>query len=837
MLKQRYIHADAIDMANTGKTSVVAEEATYTDQQRLDALADLASSVEIMAVLCLDGSFVPVELPQELEELGLGGIGPGMFEDRYLQSVDSRDHGVIATQISVAHSRGIGGGRIRLSEASGHQGVDVAVQIFDFRERNGVTLFVVGDFEPRWGGVLMAAAAPLPVRMLRHKCNEMGHYTVVDPRTERVLGWSPSDLLGADGPDLIHEDDRNRALQAWLQVLAGGEGSRQRCRHLTKEGNWRWLELTYTNYLNTHDGGYIEIQALDVEDEMEALAQARIGASQFETLARTLPVGVVQLDAFGSLVFANEWVRKKTQVDEAERPDALLEAVHPDDRAVLHAAIAQCLAGEEVSLELRLKNFRTQELRLCRVRSRPLIVDGEIFGVMASMEDITETVSLHDQLRAQAATDHLTGLPNRTAVTQRLQELIADSGRSNPAFACLFLDLDGFKLVNDGLGHHAGDQLLTSISERLRTAVRPSDLVARVGGDEFLVVCEWTSNQDDLIKLAQRLMVVVQRPVLINGVSANVGVSVGIALHDGQEATADVVISNADLAMYEAKRSGGARWAIFGDEMRDSMHQRFDLQRSLHEAINNGEFRMHLQPIWDLVTGDVVGAEGLVRWEHPTKGMISPGYFIPFAAESELMIPLGWWIINDCCRIAAEVVASGSPGFKISINAAGSQLSEPGFADKLLATIAAHGLQPSNVVLEITETVWIDDGQSVNQALCDLNEAGTTIALDDFGTGYSSLNHLREMPVSWLKIDSSYVREVVTCSATRSIVEVIQDLAGKLGLDIVVEGIETTEQRDLLCQMGFRLAQGYLLARPCDEETFLSTYAPLVARPARQLTD
>lgn len=259
------------------------------------------------------------------------------------------------------------------------------------------------------------------------------------------------------------------------------------------------------------------------------------------------------------------------------------------------------------------------------------------------------------------------------------------------------------------------------------------------------------------------------------------------------------------------------------------MQQRFDLHQSLEHAIEHREFRMHLQPVVDLKTDRVVGAEALVRWHHPTKGLLMPGAFIEFAAQSDLMNRLGWWIINDSCRIASAVVAQSSPDFQIAINVTGKQLAEPEFAERFLEVVQLHELEPRNVCLEITETVFIEEGPLVSHALEALTEAGIDVALDDFGTGFSSLNHVRDMPVKTLKIDRSYTTRIATCPATRAIVEATRDLANKLGMRIIVEGVETTEQKEVLLSMDLGVAQGYLMARPCDEETFSADYVPLLA--------
>ncbi len=808
---------------------------SYSTKYRLEGLRSLVASAQILKVLCLDSSLQPIAIPPALMALGLPESENAKVEGRFLAAIDQRDHRVVTSQIRVARTRGIGGASVRLAGELKELVAEVAIQIFDLSESHDAIVFIIGDFKPRWGGEVVASLSQGVPMVQHHKTNALGQYFEVDSRITETVGWSPDEILGKTGASMLHDLDRDRAIQAWLAAVGGQDGTRHRCRQLTKNGDHKWIEYTYYNHLDDPDSPHMRIESLDVDSEMRALAQARVSVSQFETLAKALPVGVVQMDLKGELVFANSWIQEMTQVDGPNvASNQMLAAIKAEDVPKMRDALRRCLRLEEVDFHVRLMNFKSAEYRLCLVRCRPLLMDGEIFGMIASLEDITEATSIQNQLRSQAMTDHLTGLPNRAALIERLQDMIESQDRVAPQFACLFLDLDGFKLVNDGLGHEAGDQLLITIGQRLKSVLRPGDIVARVGGDEFVALCAWGSTREDVIRLAERLMAKVQEPIAVGNSTASVGVSVGIALQDGLDTKADVIIGNADMAMYDAKRAGGTRWAIYNDEMRQSLNQRFDLQSSMHDAIKNDEFRMHLQPLFNLQTNEVVAAEALIRWHHPIRGEISPGYFIPYVAESDLMIPLGWWIINDCCRIAAEMIATGAKDFRIGINITGTQLSEPGFANKVLATIARHGIDPFVVVLEVTETTWIDVGDQILATMQELVDAGVEIALDDFGTGYSSLNHVRDMPVQFLKIDYSYTSKLESCGATRAIVESIQDLANKLGLEIIVEGIETPEQLAIVQGMGMGSGQGYLMGRPCEEETFMELYAPLVRRERSQ---
>ena len=325
--------------------------------------------------------------------------------------------------------------------------------------------------------------------------------------------------------------------------------------------------------------------------EMDVLSLAKVGASQFETLTKALPVGVVHVDLDGELIFANSWVHDVLRIDGGDLTSSqLFAAVHEGDVEAMKSAFRRCLASHEADFRVRLRNCKSGDFQLCHVRVRPLFLDQEVIGIIASLEDITESTSLQEQLRTLAMTDHLTGLPNRGALLGRLQEMIDSPDRSEAEFACLFLDLDDFKLVNDGMGHKAGDQLLMTIGQRLRKVMRSEDIVARVGGDEFVVLCGWGSTEQDVTGLAERVLATVQQPVEIDGKSAKVRASVGIALVSAHNSKANQIIGNADMAMYEAKRAGGSRWVLFGEQMRESLNEKFDLRSSLVEAFHRQQF-------------------------------------------------------------------------------------------------------------------------------------------------------------------------------------------------------------------------------------------------------
>ncbi|HET6547110.1 MAG TPA: EAL domain-containing protein [Solirubrobacter sp.] len=399
-----------------------------------------------------------------------------------------------------------------------------------------------------------------------------------------------------------------------------------------------------------------------------------------------------------------------------------------------------------------------------------------------------------DDLRRMAFQDSLTGLPNRSLLERQIADTLAAGG----AAVVAFLDLDDFKRVNDSLGHAAGDRLLEICGERLRGALRAGDTVARLGGDEFALLAR---GDLDPALLVDRLFDVLAAPVMLEGKRLHLRASVGIA----STASGEDLLRNADLAMYAAKAAGTNRYAVFTDDMHVDAVARLDRREQLERAIENEELVLHYQPIVDLDLGRVAGFEALVRWQHPTRGLLGPGEFVPLAEETGLIVPLGRWVLRQACREAATW--AGAP--YLSVNVASLQLEAPGFVEEVAAALTDGGLVAERLMLEVTESSLVGDLEA--ERLQALRRLGVRLAIDDFGTGYSSLSYLRKFPMDVLKIDRSFTRDACEDSA---LLQAIVAMGESLGLVLVPEGIEEPEQADALRALGCRLGQGFLFGRP-----------------------
>ena len=434
-------------------------------------------------------------------------------------------------------------------------------------------------------------------------------------------------------------------------------------------------------------------------------------------------------------------------------------------------------------------------------------------------------------LHYEATHDALTGLPNRVLFTNGL-ECAAPDGRApqGEPICRAFPDVDNFKIVNDSLGHPIGDRLLVAIAERLRTIARHVDRIARLGGDEFAVMAEEIRNAEDAISVSQRIQEVFQSPFSIDGHSVFVTVSIGIAMCDACKGPASDLLRDADTAMYYAKAMGPGRHAIFEQGMHVNNVNRLQIESHLRDALERENLHLHYQPIVSLATGQIEGLEALVRWEHPTRGPISPSVFIPIAEETGAIFPLGRWVLRTACRQMRAWQASlpdNSP-FVLSVNLSARQFAQSDVVEQVAQTLKETGLEASYLKLEVTETAAMKDAETAIAVLTRLKELGVRLSLDDFGTGYSSLSFLHRFPVDTLKIDRSFIQRIDDAGRNWEIVRTIRSLAENLGMDVVAEGIETGVQRAVLHRLGCGYGQGYYFSPPIDVQ---AVHALLTASP------
>lgn len=515
----------------------------------------------------------------------------------------------------------------------------------------------------------------------------------------------------------------------------------------------------------------------------------------------------------GEVYYSPRWLGM-LGLEESETPDTVdlwLNRIHDEDRLRVEMELTQHLSGDTEHFEAELRMAHTDggfRWMLCRglaVRNG----EGKALRMAGSLTDITEG----------KVADALTSLPNRVLLLERLQRCIdRDRREEDGRFALLYLDLDNFKIVNDSLGHDAGDRLLVAFARRLEGCVRHADsVVSRLGGDEFAVLLERVHKQEDATHVAERIIESVAVPFALGG-SREVftAASIGISMGSDRCREAIELLQEADTAMYQAKSLGKSRYCVYDPVMKERITARMEIETELRNAVARGELVLHYQPIFQMATGRLAGFEALVRWRHPRLGLVSPQAFIPVAEETGQIVPIGRWILEEAARQMAAW-REEDPRFEeltFSVNLSIRQVIDPRFEEHLVETLESAGLPGRSLSLEMTESAILEKMDEAVAMLSRLRQRGVSVALDDFGTGYSSLTQLYRLPLDVLKIDQSFVSKIIPCIENRTIVRAIINLAENLNLDVIAEGIETAQQKRLLDSMGCRHAQGYFFSRP-----------------------
>ncbi|MGN6701445.1 MAG: putative bifunctional diguanylate cyclase/phosphodiesterase [Burkholderiaceae bacterium] len=484
-------------------------------------------------------------------------------------------------------------------------------------------------------------------------------------------------------------------------------------------------------------------------------------------------------------------------------------------------------AAREEARALREKLAALEEqLRQLREANEHLV------GATLHAQTLSDAMELAKrQLFHAAHHDPLTGLPNRKHLHDQLERAMALAGRYGQKLAILFLDLDRFKHVNDSLGHSVGDRLLQSVATRIRQCVRGSDIVSRQGGDEFLVLMPCIAHEDEAVRLASKIQAAIGAPHAIDGdCLLQVTASIGICLYPDHGSDPDALVRCADGAMYHAKEQGRDHCHVFSQELEDRAIERQVLENSLHGALDRGEFVLHYQPRVDLATGGIAGAEALLRWRHPQRGIVHPAQFVPVAEDNGAIIAIGQWALRTACAQMRAWLDTGLPLGRIAVNVSALEFRSRGFLDGVRAILADTGLDPHCLEIELTESVLMKDAASAVAVLASLDALGVQLAVDDFGTGYSSLNYLKRFPISALKIDQSFVRGLETIAEDAVIVGAVIGMGKSLNLKVIAEGVETDEQLAFLRQHHCDEVQGYLFGRPVPADDF----AALLTRPAEQ---
>jgi diguanylate cyclase (GGDEF)-like protein len=550
-----------------------------------------------------------------------------------------------------------------------------------------------------------------------------------------------------------------------------------------------------------------------------AIVRKRVEASLADAQS-IAGIGSWELDVTSGSISWSPELYRLFAFEPTDKPsyEALVERCHPNDRdPLLRALRATTVDSTPFVVEHRLL-LPDGEVRWVRARGRmEPDAGGAPHRLLGTAQDISEQRLSEAALHYQGFHDPLTGLPNRLLLVDRLSQALKRLARDESAgVGVVYLDVDRFQVINDSLGHTAGDQLLVALATRLKGLVRPADTLARVGADEFVMVCEGLVDEDEAVRIADGIREAVGEPLGVARGDLVVSVSAGIALTTHPSADPDNLLRDAEAAMFRAKKEGRGRSAVFTEAMRTKAVGRLDTEIALRKSIGHGDLVVHYQPIVTLTDGRVLGYEALVRWAHPTRGLVFPDEFIPLAEETGLIVPLGAWVLREACRQAKrfQAVDPACARLSMSVNLSGGQLAQTDLTALVTSALHDAGLQPEHLQLEMTESVLMSDAAATITVLTTLKGLGVRLGIDDFGTGYSSLAYLRRFPVDVLKIDRSFVNGLGNDLEDSAVVAAVISLADTLGFATVAEGVETALQRDCLVSLGCMRAQGYLFARP-----------------------
>ncbi len=583
------------------------------------------------------------------------------------------------------------------------------------------------------------------------------------------------------------------------------------------------------DYMMKHDLGRLapvlrrELAEADVR-RARRLAEANLRSSEtlLNSIVNTAADGIIVVDAAGMLEFVNTAIERMFGWKPLEligrNFDCLMPArqggCHPRSLASVDGGATASRAGREVKAQRKNGSVFPVELTFGEMR-----IDGRA-KYAGIMRDITERKRAEDRIRHLAHYDELTGLPNRALFSQLLEQALSESKFSKKQVAVLFIDLDRFKLINDSLSHESGDTVLQQVARRLTDALPRRDTIARFGGDEFVVLMRDCKIPADAAETAQKLLTAVAQPLQVEGQEYHLTASIGISAFPGDGENAQTILKHSDIAMYRAKEHGKNNFQFYSAQMNLHSFERLVLERFLRHALEQDEFEVYYQPKIDLVTGCVTGMEALLRWMHPSMGMISPNKFIPLAEETGLIVPIGAWVLRAACAQNQAWHAEGLPPLRVAVNLSARQFAQNDLHATLVAALAETGLSPDLLELEITESVTMDNPDHAAMLLKQLKVLGIRLAIDDFGTGYSSLSYLKRFPIDNVKIDRSFIKDIPNDEDDVAITQAVIAMAHSLRLKVIAEGVESEDHVAFLRAHGCDEAQGYLFGAPMPAAEF-----------------
>jgi diguanylate cyclase (GGDEF)-like protein/PAS domain S-box-containing protein len=799
---------------------VAASEQRFATAFRASPMATVISSLENGRYLDANDRFLELVGRRREEVLGRGSLDIGLFVD-----VADRER-----LLALFHQQGVlRDEEARLRTGSGaEKEVEISAERIEIEGQPCALSSIRDVTESR----RIAAALREATQFAREILASAAEGIVVCDRELRVLLWNQAmaSLTGRGESGVLGRGLfealpglPTAELEPLLQRALQGETLSSPDLPLNADvpGRAAWVSARCGPHRNADLISGVVITVRDVTERQRAEERLKGTVSVLRSILESTADGLLVVDHAGRVVSYNQRYAQLWRVpapilaegrDDALLAHALDQLRHPE---AFMARVRELYAHPEAEAR---DTVLFEDGRVFETYSAPQLLDGRPAGRVFSFRDVTERRRAEERIEYQAYHDAVTGLPNRLLLRDRLTQELGRTHRRKEQVAVMFLDLDHFKLVNDSLGHAMGDRLLQELAGRLSACVRDDDTVARMGGDEFTLVFGAIARPEDAARMAEKILEAVGRPFSLDGHELHVTCSLGIALFPGDGVDPDALLKSADAAMYRAKEQGRNTYQLCAPGMNDRALRRMSLEGALRRAVERDEFVLHYQPLVEVVSGRVAGVEALLRWRHPERGLVLPDEFVPVAEENRLILPIGAWALGAACRDLRAWHQDGFPGLRMSVNLSARQFQQAGLVAAVREALAGAGLEARFLELEITESIAMSNVAWTAEALRALRALGIRISIDDFGTGQSSLSYLKHFPLSTLKIDRSFVRDIALDPEDEAIASAVIALAHTLGLSVIAEGVETQEQLTFLRRAGCEEFQGFLFSAPVPAE-------------------